>query len=269
MSIAASTTAMNPTPDPAAVPAVWTRLFSQRVARRPERRPMSPMTRKPRKALTTEMFGPYPIRSVTIGSAAPMSAATTQATSTARSVISRRASAFVTGRRSRSGSIGCRGRALETSCGSTARGVPPFTSRMEAQTNLLSCADEQERPARQAPLSGTPPRCAKAAGCKSFYSGAGWRGFGMAKGWQDECGISEEGVEILSWVEALPEEARKEIAATVALLCRGQGYASLRDDIVILDRERRARLPERDRRVVRRDELAQVIRHPRWSENDE
>ena len=91
----------------------------------------------------------------------------------------------------------------------------------------------------------------------------------MAKGWQGECGISNEGVEILSWVEALPEDARKEIAATVALLCRGQGYTSLRDDIVILDHERRARLPERDQRLVHRDELAQVIRHPRWSESDE
>lgn len=91
----------------------------------------------------------------------------------------------------------------------------------------------------------------------------------MAKGWQEECGISEEGVEILSWVEALPQEARKELAATIALLCRGQGYASMRDDIVILDQERRARLPEKDRRVVRRDELAQVIRHPRWSESDD
>jgi hypothetical protein len=91
----------------------------------------------------------------------------------------------------------------------------------------------------------------------------------MGKGWQEECGISEEGVEILSWVEALPEEARKEIAATVARLCRGQGYASLRDDIVILDRERRARLPERTRRIVHRDEVAQVIRHPRWSDSDD
>ena len=91
----------------------------------------------------------------------------------------------------------------------------------------------------------------------------------MGKGWQEESGISEEGVEILSWVEALPEEARKEIAATVALLCRGQGFASLRDDIVILDHERRARFPEQSQRVIRRDELAQVIRHPRWSESDE
>ena len=90
----------------------------------------------------------------------------------------------------------------------------------------------------------------------------------MGKGWQEESGISEEGVEILSWVEALPEDARKEIAATVALLCRGQGYASLRDDIVILDRERRARLPERSERLAHRDELAQVIRHPRWSESE-
>jgi hypothetical protein len=91
----------------------------------------------------------------------------------------------------------------------------------------------------------------------------------MAKGWQEECGISEEGVEILSWVEALPQEARKELAATIALLCRGQGFATLRDDIVILDQERRARLPLKDRPVVRRDELAKVIRHPRWSESDD
>jgi hypothetical protein len=91
----------------------------------------------------------------------------------------------------------------------------------------------------------------------------------MGKGWQDECGISEEGVEILSWVEALPAEARKELAATVAMLCRGQGYASLRDDIVILEHERRARLPEKGRRIVRRDELAQVIRHPRWSDTED
>jgi hypothetical protein len=91
----------------------------------------------------------------------------------------------------------------------------------------------------------------------------------MAKGWQEDCGISEEGLEILSWVEALPEEARKELAATIAMLCRGQGYASLRDEIVILDRERRARLPERSQRIVRRDELAQVIRHPRWSDSED
>src|SRR5690242_14607934 len=37
MSIAASTTAMKPTPEPAAVPAVWTRLFSQRDARNEDR----------------------------------------------------------------------------------------------------------------------------------------------------------------------------------------------------------------------------------------
>src|SRR5256885_6938675 len=150
MSIAARTTAMKPTPDPAAVPAVWTRLFSHRVARSPERRRMSPMTKKPRNALTTEMFGPYPMRSVTIGSAAPIKAATTQATSTARSVISRRASALLTGLRSRSGWTGC---ALDTSCGSTARGVPPFTSRMNAETTLLSLADEERAADRgSAPL---------------------------------------------------------------------------------------------------------------------
>jgi hypothetical protein len=91
----------------------------------------------------------------------------------------------------------------------------------------------------------------------------------MAKGWREDCGISEEAVEILGWVEALPREARKELAATVEMLCRGQGYYSLRDEIVVLEHERRARLPSRQRRGVRRDELAQVIRHPRWSRADE
>ena len=56
----------------------------------------------------------------------------------------------------------------------------------------------------------------------------------MAKGWQDECGISAEGVEILGWVEALPREARRELAATVEMLCRAQGYVSLNDEIVLL-----------------------------------
>ena len=45
-------------PEPAAVPAVCTRLFSWRVPRRPLAHPTSEMTMKPRKALTTERFGP-------------------------------------------------------------------------------------------------------------------------------------------------------------------------------------------------------------------
>src|SRR3954452_19734427 len=80
------------------------------------------------------------MRSVTIGSAAPISAATTQATSTARSVISRRVSALVTGRRRRPGSAGV---ALVTSCGSTAAGVAPFISRMEAESTLVYGDDEK------------------------------------------------------------------------------------------------------------------------------
>jgi hypothetical protein len=92
---------------------------------------------------------------------------------------------------------------------------------------------------------------------------------GMPKGWQEECGISEEGVEILCWVEALPEEARKELAATVALLCRGQGYCSLRDQIIVLEHERRARVPERSHRDTGGKELAKVIRHPRWSDAEQ
>jgi hypothetical protein len=91
----------------------------------------------------------------------------------------------------------------------------------------------------------------------------------MAKGWQDECGISAEGVEILGWVEALPREARRELAATVETLCRAQGYISLNDEVVRLDQERRSRLPTRTRRGRREDKVAQVIRPPRWSTPDD
>ena len=49
---------MKPTPEPAAVPAVWTRLFSQRVPRVPVTSPIREMAMKPRNALTTDMFGP-------------------------------------------------------------------------------------------------------------------------------------------------------------------------------------------------------------------
>jgi len=91
----------------------------------------------------------------------------------------------------------------------------------------------------------------------------------MAKGWQGECGISDEGVEILGWVEALPREARRELAATVEMLCRAQGYISLNDEVVMLDEERRARQPRRARRARRDGQLAQIIRHPRWSTPDE
>ncbi len=93
----------------------------------------------------------------------------------------------------------------------------------------------------------------------------------MAKGWQEECGISEEGVEILGWVEALPRDARRELAATVEMLCRAQGYLSLHDDfVVVLEEARRLRQPRRARRAGWREgPLAQVIRHPRWSTPDE
>ncbi|HYV67838.1 MAG TPA: hypothetical protein VE964_16450 [Myxococcales bacterium] len=93
----------------------------------------------------------------------------------------------------------------------------------------------------------------------------------MAKGWRGECGISDEGVEVLGWIEALPREARRELAATVEMLCRAQGYISLNDEIVTLDEERRQRLPLplRARRPRRDAPLAQVIRHPRWSTPDE
>ena len=53
------------------------------------------------------------------------------------------------------------------------------------------------------------------------------------------------------------------------MLCRAQGYISLNDEVVMLDEERRARQPRRARRARRDGQLAQIIRHPRWSTPDE
>ena len=50
------------------------------------------------------------------------------------------------------------------------------------------------------------------------------------KGWKPEYGISEEGIEVLGYLEALPLEVRRELADAVAKLCRSQGYLSLHDD---------------------------------------
>ena len=51
------------------------------------------------------------------------------------------------------------------------------------------------------------------------------------KGWKPEYGMSQEGHDILGFVEALPREARREMAATIEMLCRKQGYLSLHDDL--------------------------------------
>jgi hypothetical protein len=51
------------------------------------------------------------------------------------------------------------------------------------------------------------------------------------KGWKPQYGISPEGIEILGFVEALPREARRELALAVAKLCRSEGYLSLHDDV--------------------------------------
>lgn len=51
------------------------------------------------------------------------------------------------------------------------------------------------------------------------------------KGWKPQYGISPEGIEILGFVEALPREARRELADAVAKLCRSEGYLSLHDDL--------------------------------------
>ncbi len=80
--------------------------------------------------------------------------------------------------------------------------------------------------------------------------------------WRGE--ISDEGREILGFVEGLARESRRELAAVVEMLCRSQGYHSLQDGVVELEFERkRRRGPDRARR---RDQLAEVIRHPHWSE---
>src|SRR5436853_6752376 len=70
---------------PAAVPADWTMLFSQRLNVREN----SPSARNPKNADTTEMFGPNPSLSTTYGYDPPISADTINATMTARSVNSR------------------------------------------------------------------------------------------------------------------------------------------------------------------------------------
>jgi hypothetical protein len=51
------------------------------------------------------------------------------------------------------------------------------------------------------------------------------------KGWRPEYGISAEGIEILGFVEALPPEVRREMAAAIAATCKREGYLSLHDDL--------------------------------------
>jgi hypothetical protein len=51
------------------------------------------------------------------------------------------------------------------------------------------------------------------------------------KGWKPDYGISQEGIEMLGYLEALPREARREIVDAVAGLCRNEGYLSLHDDL--------------------------------------
>jgi hypothetical protein len=51
------------------------------------------------------------------------------------------------------------------------------------------------------------------------------------KGWKPDYGISEEGIEMLGYLEALPRDARREIVDAVAELCHSEGYLSLHDDL--------------------------------------
>ena len=70
------------------------------------------------------------------------------------------------------------------------------------------------------------------------------------KGWKPEYGISAEGIKVLGYLEALPQEVRRELADAIAKLCRSQGYLSLHDDL----RDRLARGEPADR-----GNLAKVI----------
>jgi hypothetical protein len=69
------------------------------------------------------------------------------------------------------------------------------------------------------------------------------------KGWKPQYGISPEGIEILGYIEALPREARRELAAAVRALCRSEGYLSLHDDLRPLMSRRRPR-PARSAKVI-------------------
>jgi hypothetical protein len=54
-------------------------------------------------------------------------------------------------------------------------------------------------------------------------------------GWKSDYGISEEGIDMLGYLEALPRQVRRELVATVELICRSQGYLTLHDPIGQLD----------------------------------
>ena len=71
------------------------------------------------------------------------------------------------------------------------------------------------------------------------------------KGWKPEYGISPEGIEVLGFVEALPREARRELAEAVRALCRSEGYLSLHDDLrMVMSRRRPRRASRRMGKVI-------------------
>src|SRR5712692_1674811 len=71
------------------------------------------------------------------------------------------------------------------------------------------------------------------------------------KGWKPQYGISAEGIEILGFIEALPRDARRELADAVAKLCRRQGYFSLHDDLSgLLERPRTVQRARRTGKVI-------------------
>jgi hypothetical protein len=50
-------------------------------------------------------------------------------------------------------------------------------------------------------------------------------------GWKPDYGISQEGIEVLGFIEALPQDSRRELVSTIARLCKCEGYFSLQDGL--------------------------------------
>jgi hypothetical protein len=70
------------------------------------------------------------------------------------------------------------------------------------------------------------------------------------KGWKPEYGISPEGIEVLGFVEALPREARREMAEAVRALCKSAGYLSLHDDLREVVEKEEQQEPQADGKVI-------------------
>ena len=63
------------------------------------------------------------------------------------------------------------------------------------------------------------------------------------RGWKPEYGISDEGIAILGYVEALPRELRAAMLRDIRQHCKAKGYLSLHDDLtqLVAPRQKRQR----------------------------